>query len=598
MSASTTNRAIDSADLERMDVVVVGHVDHGKSTVIGRLMADTGSLPEGKLDQVRAMCAAKARPFEYAFLLDALKNEQAQGITIDTARCFFKTDRRNYIIHDAPGHIEFLKNMITGASRAQAALLVIDAQEGVKENSKRHGYILSMLGVRQVAVLVNKMDLLDWDQDAFNAVTAEYADFLGRVGVNPTRFIPISARDGANIVTRGAEASWYDGPTVLEQVESFRSLDDDFDRPFRMPLQDVYKFTAEGDDRRIFAGTVESGRVRPGDGIVFLPSGKRSTVRRIEVLQGDSPAEALAGQATGFTLETQVYAKPGELIVREGEPLPEVSTRLRANVFWMGVAPLVKGRRYTLRIGTAKVPVELEDVLSVLDASELRSVAGASQVARHDVAEIVLRTVRPVAFDAADFLEGTARFVIASGYDIAGCGIALEALATDDGSTDAGRAFAPGLVSASERAKRNRHSGKAVVFVSDSAVAAHDAAAQLERRLFDLNAHSYFLGATDLAEQTDVLARDERLVQLGHIARAMVDAGVVLVTALGDVDRFDLDRLRGMAAPHKLFVVGLGCTATEVGADLALEADMSPGLAIDAAVRALTAVGVLADYEI
>ncbi len=588
----------EAVELERMDVVVVGHVDHGKSTVIGRLMADTGSLPEGKLDQVRAMCAAKARPFEYAFLLDALKNEQAQGITIDTARCFFKTDKRHYIIHDAPGHIEFLKNMITGASRAQAALLVIDAQEGVQENSKRHGYILSMLGIRQVAVLVNKMDLLGWDEAGFDAVTAEYAEFLGRVGVKPTRFIPISARDGVNIVTRGAEASWYDGPTVLEQVESFRSLDDDLDRPFRMPLQDVYKFTEEGDDRRIFAGTVESGRVRPGDGVVFLPSGKRSTVRAVEVLQGDAPAEASAGQATGFTLDTQVYAKPGELIVREGERLPEISTRLRANVFWMGVAPLVKGRRYTLRIGTAKVPVELEDVLSVLDASELRSVAGAEQVARHDLAEIVLRTVRPVTFDAADSLEGTARFVISSGYDIAGCGIALEALSSADTGAQGERPFAAGLVSTDERAKRYRHGGKAVVFVGASADGALDAAAQLERRLFDLHAHSYFLGATDLAGQTDVLARDERLVQLGQIAWAMADAGVVLVTALDDVDRFDLDRLRRLAAPHELFVIGLGEIATEIGADLALPASVSLAEAIDQSLRALTAVGVLADYEI
>src|SRR5690606_22044844 len=193
---------ISPFDLERLDIVAVGHVDHGKSTVIGRLMADTDSLPDGKLEQVKQMCKQNARPFEYAFLLDALKNEQAQGITIDTARCFFNTPRRHYIIHDAPGHVEFLKNMITGASRAQAALLVIDAFEGVRENSKRHGYILSMLGIRQISVLVNKMDLLGWDQDKFEAIVAEYGDFLGRLGVHPMSFIPVSARDGDNIVAR------------------------------------------------------------------------------------------------------------------------------------------------------------------------------------------------------------------------------------------------------------------------------------------------------------------------------------------------------------------------------------------------------------
>ena len=410
-----------------MDIVAVGHVDHGKSTVIGRLMADTGSLPDGKLEQVKQMCKVNARPFEYAFLLDALKNEQAQGITIDTARCFFNTPQRHYIIHDAPGHVEFLKNMITGASRAQAALLVIDGLEGVRENSKRHGYILSMLGIRQICVLVNKMDLLDWDQAKYEAIVAEYTDFLARLGVHPASFIPISARDGDNIVARAA-APWYTGPTVLDQVEAFKRLEDDLDRPFRMPLQDVYKFTEALDDRRIFVGTIETGRVRPGDDVVFLPSRKHSTVKTIEALSGPRPDEAHAGQATGLTLDTQVYAKPGELMVRADQPEPLIATRIRANIFWMNTAPLVRGRRYVLRLGAARVAAELESVLSVLDEQELESVVGAGQVERHDVAEVILRAVRPVAFDAADTLEPTSRFVIVHGHDIAGCGIALEAL--------------------------------------------------------------------------------------------------------------------------------------------------------------------------
>src|SRR5476649_2548335 len=163
---------------EQMNVVIVGHVDHGKSTLVGRLLADTGSLPEGKLEAVKANCARNAKPFEYAFLLDALKDEQAQGITIDTARCFFKTAQRDYIIIDAPGHIEFLKNMISGAARAEAAVLVIDAKEGVRENSRRHGYLLSMLGVKQVVVCVNKMDLVDRSESHFKQIEKEFRDFL------------------------------------------------------------------------------------------------------------------------------------------------------------------------------------------------------------------------------------------------------------------------------------------------------------------------------------------------------------------------------------------------------------------------------------
>ncbi len=587
---------ISPFDLERMDIVAVGHVDHGKSTVIGRLMADTGSLPDGKLEQVKNMCKVNARPFEYAFLLDALKNEQAQGITIDTARCFFNTPQRHYIIHDAPGHVEFLKNMITGASRAQAALLVIDAHEGVRENSKRHGYILSMLGIRQISVLVNKMDLLEWDQDAFAAITSEYTDFLARLGVHPTSFIPISARDGANIVARAAEAPWYDGPTVLEQVEDFTQLDDDLDRPFRMPLQDVYKFTAALDDRRIFVGTIETGRIRPGDDVVFLPSRKHSTVKTIEALSGPRPDEAFAGQAAGLTLETQVYAKPGELMVRADQPEPLIATRIRANVFWMNTAPLVRGRRYVLRMGAARVPVELESVLSVLDEQELESVTGAGQVERHMVAEVIFRAVRPVAFDQADTLEPTSRFVVVHGFDTAGCGIALEALPDAAAGGETGRAFGRGDVTDEQRAARYGHAGKAVVFVAESGEDAHAVAARVERRVFERGVHSYCLSASELGDDKDVLGREAHLARLGEIAWAMTDAGIVLVAALGDVDRFDLDRLRTLAAPHEVFVIGM-----EAGGDLGADLDLPPAATADAAaeeaLRALAAAGVLPDGD-
>src|SRR6056297_2606229 len=185
-----------------LKLVIAGHVDHGKSTIMGRLLADTESLPDGKLEQVQERCRRNSKPFEYAFLLDALKDEQSQGITIDSARVFFKTDYRRYIILDAPGHIEFLKNMVTGAARAEAALLVIDAKEGVRENSRRHGYMLSMLGIKQIAVVVNKMDLVDYDQDTYNQIVAEYTDFLAEIGLEAERFIPVSGMLGDNVADK------------------------------------------------------------------------------------------------------------------------------------------------------------------------------------------------------------------------------------------------------------------------------------------------------------------------------------------------------------------------------------------------------------
>src|SRR4051812_26591487 len=211
------------APTERLSLVVVGHVDHGKSTIIGRLLADTGSLPDGKLEQIRELCARTARPFEYAFLLDALKDERSQGITIDSARVFFPSAKRTYVIIDAPGHIEFLKNMVSGAARAEAAFLVIDAKEGIQENSRRHGYLMGMLGIRQVAVLINKMDLVGYDERTYQALVTEFSGFLAQAGVTPAGFIPVSGASGDNLTRRSTIMGWYGGPTALEMLDGFRT---------------------------------------------------------------------------------------------------------------------------------------------------------------------------------------------------------------------------------------------------------------------------------------------------------------------------------------------------------------------------------------
>jgi bifunctional enzyme CysN/CysC len=289
-----------------MPIVVVGHVDHGKSTVVGRLLADTGSLPDGKLEQVRELCRRTSKPFEYAFLLDALRDERDQGITIDAARVFFKSAARHYVVLDAPGHVEFLRNMVTGASRADAALLVVDAREGVRENSRRHATLLSMLGVDHVAVLVNKLDLLDWSESAFHAIAGEMREFLGRLGTTADAVVPISGLHGANLASRAAETPWYTGPTVLEVLDAFPERAPDAAAPFRMPVQDVYRFTRFGDDRRIVAGSIDSGRLAVGDEVVFHPSGKRSTVASIERFHAPAATIATAGDATGFTLDPQI----------------------------------------------------------------------------------------------------------------------------------------------------------------------------------------------------------------------------------------------------------------------------------------------------
>ena len=338
---------------ELLNIVTVGHVDHGKSTVIGRLLADAGALPDGKLEAIKENCKRNSKPFEYAFLLDALKYEQAQGITIDTARCFFQTDRRDYIIIDAPGHIEFLKNMVTGASRAEAALLVIDASHGVEENTRRHGYFLSMLGIRQVSVLVNKMDLVDYKEEVFESIRDEYKKFLKKIDINPITFIPVSGMEGDNIAIRSTKMPWYQGPTVLEQMDAFHAIPEPENMDFRMPVQGVYKFTESNDSRRIIAGTVDAGKVKAGDSITFYPSGKKTKVKTLEVFNAETPKYFTAGQAAGFTMTEEIFVKRGEIACLTEETAPNVGVRMKVNLFWLGKENLKLDKTYFLKCGTA-----------------------------------------------------------------------------------------------------------------------------------------------------------------------------------------------------------------------------------------------------
>src|SRR6266705_2559910 len=277
-----------SSDAAHLRIVFVGHVDHGKSTLIGRILSDTNSLPEGKLEQVQRACAAENMEFEFAFLLDALLEEQEQNITIDTTQIPFKTAKRNYMIIDAPGHKEFLKNMITGASNADAAVLVIAANEGVQEQSKRHAYLLSLLGVRKFCVVVNKMDLVDYYDARFREIEGKYRQFLKTLNLEPHVFIPASARFGENITARSTKMKWHRGPTLAEALDEMTPLAPPTDLPLRFCVQDVYKF----DERRIIAGRIETGTLRVGDELVFSPANKTSIVQSIE--RWNAPANGIA----------------------------------------------------------------------------------------------------------------------------------------------------------------------------------------------------------------------------------------------------------------------------------------------------------------
>lgn len=521
---------------EILNIVAVGHVDHGKSTVIGRLLADAGALPEGKLEMIRENCRRNSKPFEYAFLLDALKNEQAQGITIDTARCFFSTEKRSYIIIDAPGHIEFLKNMVTGASRAEAALLVIDAARGVEENTRRHGYFLSMLGIKQVSVLVNKMDLVGYSRETFENIKSEYGRFLSKISITPASFIPVSGMEGDNVAIRSGRMDWYDGPTVLEQMDAFSAVPEPEQMPARMPVQGVYKFTESGDSRRIVAGTVESGAIHAGDLIEFYPSGKKTAVKTLEVFNAPVPNALSAGQAAGFTMTQQIFVKRGEIACIRGEEPPCVGVRMRTNLFWLGKKPFSPDRVYHLKCGTAKVEMRLEKIERIVDASNLGHIER-RYVDRNEVAECILTLDRPMAFDIAGGVAATSRFVIVDGYEIAGGGMITEALEEYDYNTRNIRWSCDGLTE-SERVKCTGSRGLVVWMTGLSGSGKTTIAQETERRLLESGVNAYIIDGDKLRRGLNCdlgfsdSDRNENIRRAAEIANMFRDAGMVAIVTL------------------------------------------------------------------
>lgn len=576
-----------------MNIVITGHVDHGKSTIIGRLLADTGSLPDGKLEQIRSLCERTAKPFEYAFLLDALKDEQAQGITIDAARIFFKSEQRHYVILDAPGHIEFLKNMITGASHAEAAILVIDAAEGIQENSRRHGYMLSLLGVRQVAVVINKMDLVGYDERVFNDTVTEFSAFLENLELKPSCFIPVSGRDGVNIATHSSEIPWYDGPTVLEALDNFTTDRTAVERPFRMPVQGVYKFTEDSDERRIVAGSIVTGALSTGDEVVFFPSGKRSRVKTIEGFNLPPMRSVGAGTASGFTLQEQIYVARGEIAARVDEPKPEVTTRLRVSLFWLGKKPLVKGTEYTLKLGCARVPVKVESISRVMDASTLATIDKPVHIGRNDVAECVLKLGRAIAFDIASEIPETGRFVIVEDFEIRGGGIIREAL-PDRQSWVRERVllrnymWEPSGITAEQRAERYGQLARLVLITGERDVDRKAVAREIESRLFADGRQVYFLGIGNVLYGVDADIgragddRSEHMRRLAEIANLILDAGAILIVTAAELTPEDLEVIKAGVDADRVTTVWIGDNiVTSLPSDLRLSERLSPGDAAD-----------------
>lgn len=558
---------------EYMNIVIAGHVDHGKSTIIGRLLADTHSLPEGKLEAIRSYCKKNSKPFEYAFLLDALKDEQSQGITIDSARVFFKTDKRHYIIIDAPGHIEFLKNMVSGASRAEAALLVIDAEEGIRENSKRHGYMLSMLGIKQIVVLINKMDLIDYNREIYENIHSEYLDFLNNISIKPVCFIPVSGVSGDNIARRSGDTPWYKGDTVLDILDKLQTESVDLNKPLRIPVQDVYKFTRHNDTRRIIAGTAESGRLNKGDMVIFYPSGKKSRVASIESFNTPVKTIAYAGEALGFTLEEQIYVARGEIAVNSLEEKPRISSKLKASIFWLNRKPLIPGKEYLFKLCTSKVKAKIEEIIKVVDASDLSYINNKRIIERHDVAECIIKLSRAVAFDELNQNKATSRFVLVDEYEICGGGIIIEALEDKQGWLREkvmlrNYKWERSKITFEQRAERYNQKATLILVTGSKDVGKKQIAKELESRLFNEGKIVYFLGIGNILYGVDADIkgrnnnRQEHIRRLSEVAHLMLDSGVILIITAVELTQEDLEIIKITVNPDMIQTVWVGDNIT------------------------------------
>ena len=531
-------------------VVFVGHVDHGKSTLIGRILHDTDSLPEGKIEMVKKACAAEGMEFEFAFVLDALLEEQKQNVTIDTTEIRFKTKRRKYIIIDAPGHKEFLKNMITGASRADAAVLVIAANEGVREQSRRHAYLLSMLGIKQLIVVVNKMDLVDFSEKKFGEIEKEYRKFLGELGLEARIFVPASAKNADNVASASKKMKWHRGPSVLEALDLLEPQSADVDLPLRFCVQDVYRF----DDRRIIAGRIETGKLKVGDELVFSPANKTSKVQSIEKWGGNGESEAIAGDSIGMTLSEQIFVERGYVASHQTET-PIEANRLHADVFWIVREPMRVGHLYDLRLATQEVKCEIVSINEVMDSSTLQATKDKrEQLERNEVGRLTIQTRSPLVIDNYDRIPTLGRFVIVDDGQICGGGTIFGGVYTDRTVAKSKNIFwVEGKITARARAARTGHRGAVVWFTGLSGAGKSTIAQAVERELFVRGMQTYVLDGDNIRHGLNSNLgfspedRVENIRRVSEVAKLMADSGVVAITAFISPYRMDRRRAREIA---------------------------------------------------
>ena len=521
---------------ETIKVVIVGHVDHGKSTLIGRLIHDLNQIPEGKLEELTKISSRRGMDFEWAFLLDALQTERNQGITIDTTQIFFKTKKRNYILIDAPGHQEFLRNMITGASSAEIAILIIDAVEGIKEQTKKHAYLLKLLGIKEIIVLINKMDAKNYERRFFQEIKKELDNFLKILNLKKINTIPISAKEGENINNKSQKMKWFHELNLVDTLDNIDIVTDKSIVPLRIPVQDIYKFN----EKRIIVGKIETGRLSVGDEILVSPSNSKSKIKSIEVWPKKKKTECVSGECIGLTLNDKIFVERGNIISHVEKP-PQLTSIFEANIFWLSLKKLSLNRHYRIRIATSEYKINFKKILKIIDTHDLSN-KSQLDVEKNDVAEVVISSNSLISADNFKQNSSIGRFSIIDNFEVVGGGIIdLKKYPNQrnlKSSNPKNIVPTKSLITEAERTSRSFHRPGIVWFTGLSGSGKSTIAKQIEKKLFQKGYNVFILDGDNLRNglNKDLTFspsdRMENIRRTGEVARLFSLAGYIVIISL------------------------------------------------------------------
>jgi bifunctional enzyme CysN/CysC len=536
--------------------ITCGSVDDGKSTLIGRLLYDSKMIFEDQLAALEAdskRVGTQGQAIDFALLVDGLAAEREQGITIDVAYRFFNTEKRKFIVADCPGHEQYTRNMITGASTADLAVILVDARKGVLVQTRRHSYLCHLIGISNIVLAVNKMDLVGYDQATFDAIVRDYAGFARSIGIEAFTALPISGFAGDNITSRSANTPWYSGPTLIEHLETVEvNVGLDRDRPFRLPVQWVNRPNL---DFRGFSGLIATGSVRPGDVIRVLPSGKTSTVARIVTFDGDLD-QAVAGQSVTLCLSDEIDCSRGQVIAPADAP-PQVADQFEATLVWLNDEALIPGRAYWLKLATQTVSASVQPPKYVVNVNTIEHMA-AKTLDLNAIGVVELTTDRPIVFEAYADNRTLGGFILIDKISNATVAAGMLHFSLRRAQNVHWQALD---VTRQARAALKGQTAHVLWFTGLSGSGKSTIANLVEKKLHAMGKHTFLLDGDNVRHglnkdlgftETD---RIENIRRVGEVARLMTDAGLIVITAFISPFRAERDMVRAMIEPGEFVEV-------------------------------------------